>query len=100
MIPPNTWQGFYTARAALEAGELADARGDRAFAEHEFLTALRLWERGDSVVAQLPRPGSSGSGARPELSYGARVCRSPVTWLARADGGVILISTPQSSRVK
>ena len=53
MIPPNTWQGFYTARAALEAGELADARGDRAFAEHEFLTALRLWERGDSVVAQL-----------------------------------------------
>jgi tetratricopeptide (TPR) repeat protein len=51
LVPPTTWQGFYTARAALELGELADARGDRVYAEREFLTALRLWERGDSSVA-------------------------------------------------
>ncbi len=51
LVPPATWQGFYTARSALELGDLADARGDRVYAEREFLTAIRLWERGDSIVA-------------------------------------------------
>jgi hypothetical protein len=51
LVPPTTWLGFYTARAALELGELRDARGDRAYADRQFLLALRLWERGDSVVA-------------------------------------------------
>ena len=53
LVPPVTWQGFYTARAALELGEIADARGDRAYAERQFLIALKLWERGDSSVASF-----------------------------------------------
>jgi hypothetical protein len=51
LVPPTTWLGFYTARAALEFGELCEARGDRVLAERSFLTSLRLWERGDSIVA-------------------------------------------------
>jgi hypothetical protein len=53
MVAPTTWLGAYTARASLELGELAQARGDRAYAERSFLVALRMWERGDSVVAAL-----------------------------------------------
>jgi hypothetical protein len=50
LVPPTTWLGFYTARAALELGDLS-AQRDRALAERQYLTALRLWERGDSSVA-------------------------------------------------
>ena len=51
LVPPTTWMGYYTARAALELGELREAGGARASAEGYYLTALALWERGDSVVA-------------------------------------------------
>jgi tRNA A-37 threonylcarbamoyl transferase component Bud32 len=53
LVPPSTWLSFYTARSALELGEISSARGDRAYADRQFLTALRLWERGDSIVASL-----------------------------------------------
>ena len=53
LVPPTTWMGFYTVRAALELGEIEEARGERADAQRHMLTALRMWERGDTSVAPL-----------------------------------------------
>ena len=53
LVPPTTWMGFYTARAALELGEIEESRGERADAQRHVLTAMRLWERGDTSVAAL-----------------------------------------------
>ena len=50
LVMPTTWMGFYTARASLELGELLEGR-DRSAATRHFLTAFRLWEHGDSLVA-------------------------------------------------
>ena len=61
LVPPTTWLGFYTARASLELGELSEARNDRVLAERSFLTALRLWERGDSVVAPFRERARRGA---------------------------------------
>ena len=70
LVPPTTWMGFYTVRAALELGELEAARGDRAAAQRHLLIATRMWERGDSSIAALrdrARRASTrvGEGARP-----------------------------------
>ena len=46
MVPPTTWFGFYTARAALELGDLEAKRGDSQAAARHYSMALRLWERG------------------------------------------------------
>jgi serine/threonine-protein kinase len=51
LVPPTTWMGFYTPRAALELAELEEASGDRANARRHYLTALRSWEQGDTAVA-------------------------------------------------
>jgi hypothetical protein len=64
LVPPATWLGFYTARAALELGEIAADHGDRRTAERELLRALRLWERGDSVVAPLRERARARLGGR------------------------------------
>jgi hypothetical protein len=61
MVAPTTWLGAYTARASLEAGELAQARGDRAYAERSFLVAWRAWERGDSIIAALRERARRGT---------------------------------------
>ena len=53
LVPPTTWMGFYTARASLELAEIEEARGDRADALRHILTAMRLWEHGDSAVSSL-----------------------------------------------
>jgi hypothetical protein len=53
LVPPTTWMGYYTARAALELAELEEARGDRADALRHVLIPVRLWERGDASVASL-----------------------------------------------
>jgi tRNA A-37 threonylcarbamoyl transferase component Bud32 len=50
LVMPTTWMGFYTARASLELGELLESR-DRATALRHYLTAVRLWEHGEPVVA-------------------------------------------------
>jgi len=51
LVPPTTWMGFYTPRAALELAELEEASGNRANARRYYLTALRSWEQGDSTIA-------------------------------------------------
>ena len=64
LVPPTTWMGFYTARAALELGEIEDARNNHADAQRHLLTAIRLWERGDSVVAPLRDRARRAAGER------------------------------------
>ena len=51
LVPPTTWMGFYTPRAALERAELEEASGNRANARRYYLTALRSWEQGDTAIA-------------------------------------------------
>jgi hypothetical protein len=51
MVPPVSWFGFYTARAAFELGELENARGDSTTARRYYGIALRYWERGGPEVA-------------------------------------------------
>ena len=45
--------GFYTARGALELGELEEALGDRTAAQRHLLTTQILWERGDPAISAL-----------------------------------------------
>jgi serine/threonine-protein kinase len=61
MVAPTTWLGTYTARASLELGELAQARGDRAYAERSFLVALRMWEHSDSIAAAFRERARRGT---------------------------------------
>ena len=51
LVPPTTWMGFYTPRAALELAELEESSGDRANARRHYLIALRSWEQGDTTIA-------------------------------------------------
>ncbi|MFL5615230.1 MAG: serine/threonine-protein kinase [Gemmatimonadaceae bacterium] len=51
LVPPTTWMGFYTPRAALELAELEENAGDRSNARRNFLIAFKTWERGDSSIA-------------------------------------------------
>ena len=53
LVPPTTFMGFYTARAALELADLEAAKGNRADAERHYLLASRLWERAEPNVAPL-----------------------------------------------
>jgi hypothetical protein len=53
LVPPVTWMGFYTARGALELGELEEALGDRTAAQRHLLTAQTLWEHGDQTISGL-----------------------------------------------
>jgi tetratricopeptide (TPR) repeat protein len=50
LVPPTTWMGFYTARASLALGQLAEARGDQTVAALYYGRALALWNRGESEV--------------------------------------------------
>ena len=51
LVPPTTWMGFYTPRAALELAELEESSGARANARRHYLIALRSWEQGDTTIA-------------------------------------------------
>jgi serine/threonine-protein kinase len=51
LVPPTTWMGFYTPRAALELAEIEESAGDRANARRHYLIALRSWEQGDTTIA-------------------------------------------------
>jgi serine/threonine protein kinase len=53
LVPPTTFMGFYTARAALELADIEAAAGRTSDAERHFLLASRLWERADTNVAAL-----------------------------------------------
>ncbi len=68
LCPPHTWYGFYTARAALELGDILRSRGEREEAVRFYLTAERLWELGEpQVVApwlDRARDGLRALGAR------------------------------------
>jgi tetratricopeptide (TPR) repeat protein len=59
MVPPTTFMGFYTARAALELADL-EATANRADAERHYLLASRLWERSDPSVAPLKERARRG----------------------------------------
>ncbi len=48
--PPHTWIGFYTARGAIEAAELAEADGRREEAVYYYRMAERLWEAGEPAI--------------------------------------------------
>ena len=60
--------GFYTARAAYEAGEIAQASGRREEAVRYYQAAERLWEGGEPAVVgawlDRVRVGLAQSGAR------------------------------------
>ena len=51
LVPPTTWMGFYTPRAALELAELEESSGNRAHARRHYLIAVRSWEQGDTAIA-------------------------------------------------
>ncbi|MGE3525437.1 MAG: protein kinase [Gemmatimonadales bacterium] len=51
LVPPTTWMGFYTARASLELGELAEGRGDRAAAARHYSLAAAMWRDGGREIA-------------------------------------------------
>ena len=51
LVPPTTWMGYYTPRAALELAELEESSGDRANARRHYLIALKSWEQGDTAIA-------------------------------------------------
>jgi hypothetical protein len=65
LVLPVAWMGFYTARAALELAEIEEANGEKDAAQRHFLTALRLWDRGDTSVAALRARARRGA-----LKYG------------------------------
>jgi hypothetical protein len=48
--PPHTWIGFYTARGAIEAAEIAEAEGRREEAVFYYRMAERLWEAGEPAI--------------------------------------------------
>ena len=48
--PPHTWIGFYTARGAIEAAEIAEAEGHREEAVFYYRMAERLWEAGEPAI--------------------------------------------------
>jgi len=50
LVPPHTWIGFYTARAAFEVGEIARSRGDRVEAARYYRIAEQFWELGEPDV--------------------------------------------------
>jgi serine/threonine-protein kinase len=60
LVPPTTWMGFLTARASLELGEIAEAKGDRRAAARHFAMALALWRRGGPEVALWRERAESG----------------------------------------
>ena len=60
LVPSTTWMGFYTARASLELGEVAEQRGDRAGAARHYAMALALWGRGGPEVAAWRERAAGG----------------------------------------
>ena len=51
LLPPTTWMGFYTPRAALELAELEESGGNAADARRHYLFALKAWERGENSIS-------------------------------------------------
>ncbi|NIR42831.1 MAG: hypothetical protein GWN99_03055 [Gemmatimonadetes bacterium] len=60
LVPPTTWMGFLTTRAAFELGELAEARGDHAAAARHYRLALSYWDRGGPEVASWRERAMAG----------------------------------------
>jgi len=49
---PHTWMGFFTARAALELGELRERQGRHEEAIRHYQAAERLWSLGEPAVVE------------------------------------------------
>ncbi|HET9275017.1 MAG TPA: serine/threonine-protein kinase [Gemmatimonadales bacterium] len=60
LVPPVTWMGNLTARAALELGRLMEARGDRAAALRHYSLANRLYRAADPALAHLQSAARDG----------------------------------------
>jgi len=60
LVPPTTWLGFYTGRAALELAELSQERGNVVASRRYYLIALALWENGEPAVRTWQRRASNG----------------------------------------
>jgi serine/threonine-protein kinase len=60
LVPPTTWMGFYSARAALELAELKERSGERREAERHYLLASALWARTDPEFASFRRRAREG----------------------------------------
>jgi DNA-binding winged helix-turn-helix (wHTH) protein len=59
-VPPTMWASYYTVRAWLELGELAERRGDRTAAHQYYDAALRFWRRGGPEIAGWRRRAEAG----------------------------------------
>jgi serine/threonine-protein kinase len=60
LVPPTTWMGFLSARARLELGELAEARGDVAGAAVHYGDALAYWSGDEPEIADLRERARAG----------------------------------------
>jgi tetratricopeptide (TPR) repeat protein len=60
LVPPTTWLGPVTARAAYELGRLEAAAGNATEAARHYQTAIKLWERGGEEVADWLALARSG----------------------------------------
>lgn len=60
LVPPTTWMGFYSARAALELAELKERAGETREAERHYLLASALWANTDPEFAALRRRAEEG----------------------------------------
>lgn len=50
LVPPTTWMGFLTARAAFELGVLEEETASTAAAERFYTMAWNLWAGGDAEI--------------------------------------------------
>jgi hypothetical protein len=60
LVPPTTWMGFYSARAALELAELKERAGETREAERHYLLASALWAHTDPEFASFRQRAREG----------------------------------------
>jgi len=60
MVPPGSWTGFYTPRAWLELGELAEQQGDAVHARRFYALAAEIWRSGDPAVMRWREVAEAG----------------------------------------
>ena len=60
LVPPTTWMGFLTARAAFELATVAEDAGRFTEATRYFQMALDLWRDGDASIADWRRLAEEG----------------------------------------
>jgi hypothetical protein len=69
LVPPATWMGFLTARAAFELGVLEEQARNIAAAERYYTVAWNLWSGGDTEI----EPWRSQTAQALERTRGSRM---------------------------